>query len=272
MLEVIETIVINWYAMILSFVISTSLIGWKFFSKQSKEWLRLQFRKKILRNKKPYHSKKYSKNRIEQKNTTHNISNRHNFIIRFGKFSIANPDYVKETEKIIKSEHMWDWHFFLEDDTTTQSYEWIKPFFRLAQDGKIEKIKENTTTELSIIKISKFLTHKAIFEKYNIDINFDDGIIEGTILMDHFFEISSLNNLWNKKVIKIKHIKFYYAGKTKPDSIGLFKNRIAKSIVQSIVESYDNDKRLFIPKDKPKHKKKINDLIEYLNNTKPKCN
>lgn len=265
--EMINTIIVNWH-IIIPFTTSIFVIGWKFLSKKRKEWIKLHFRKYILLKEKPYHSKKYLSNRTEQKNTTYNISNRHNFIIRLGKFSIANPDYRKETENIIKSEHIWDWNFFIEDDTTIQCYEWIEPFFQLSQDGKIKEIKKNTTTELSIIKISKLLMHKAIFEKYNINTNFDDCIIEGTILMDRFFEISSLNNLWNKKLIKIKKIKFYYAGKTKPDKIELFKNKIAKSIVQSIVESYDNDKRLFIPKNKPKNKKNINNLIKYLNDIK----
>lgn len=247
---------------ILSFILNVLQLIWRLLSKEKKE----KIERKIFRccRSKPYHYSKDLDTRESYSKIQDNV-NRKNFIIRFGGFSPADKDYKDNITWAIKNEYIWDWHFFLMNKQSYQASNWLVDFFDTDSSNKIVKVRENTTTQLSVIEKNSLFENKDMFKKYKIEKTFTDIVIIGLIKHDEFLEISDFRkdeNWENDKVI-IDDILIY--NQDKIEHIEIFKNEIAKSIIDTIVESYDKEKILFIPKNEVVEETKCDELIKYLN-------
>ncbi len=252
---------VDWIGVIIGFSLPYIFkFLWSILSEKSKNKLRYLHRS-IVSRPHPYYDKETNIRKTLE--TIKNNSTKKDFIIRLGNLSLADNDYTELIKKSIQVEHIWDWHFFLKKDNIEQSYKWLYDFFDIKSNKIIDK-KNNSTTELSIVEIAKLWHYRDNFEQYKFDIHFDELIIQGNMRLDDFPEISKLSNRWCDK-IEIKEIVIFYAGGSEIRIIKMYHNEIAKSIIDAIVESYDKEKILFIPKDELKQKNKYNNLKKYLN-------
>ena len=75
------------------------------------------------------------------------------FIIRLGNLHMNHQTYSERVQEIIEVDHIWDWHFFVENEISGQSKnEWMKDFYKLNKEAKVPSVWDDiSTTELGII-------------------------------------------------------------------------------------------------------------------------
>lgn len=173
------------------------------------------------------------------------------FIVRIGNLHMNNKIYSERINHMIEADHIWDWHFFLKNELASQNTNgWIGDFYHLNSKGEATTIVEdNSTTELGLIKRSRFRENtgiKEIFTEYELDTNFDDLIIYGVLKgVNSFPEISDLfSNHMDK--LQVEKITLFYNDGEFTKEITYEAKRMATALIDCIIHIYNSDIKLYI--------------------------